>query len=188
MSNCAASCTSVRSPLIAAIATFALKADVWFRRGLLLMLSPDSRANLARCQAEAPLIALCRFPKPALRSVHHYPNSGAGLAPQGDVRHRRDATCSVPRLDRRSFGAGPNESLRSVWIDPVRSDDGSGARLILAPRHLASDHVRHHLVAHKAQSGARRTDPKGHFQLDANYCGLLGWGFCGRTRDLSGVS
>src|SRR5262249_7588892 len=66
MSNCSASCTSVRSPLIAAIATFALKADVWFRRGLLLMLSPDSRANLARCQAEAPLIALCRFPKPAL--------------------------------------------------------------------------------------------------------------------------
>src|SRR5262249_54789231 len=65
-SNCSASCTSVRSPLIAAIATFALKADVWFRRGLLLMLSPDSRANLARCQAEAPLIALCRFPKPAL--------------------------------------------------------------------------------------------------------------------------
>src|SRR5262249_8362068 len=45
MSNCSASCTSVRSPLIAAIATFALKADVWFRRGLLLMLSPDSRAK-----------------------------------------------------------------------------------------------------------------------------------------------
>jgi hypothetical protein len=31
--------------LIAAIATFALKADAWFRRGLLLMLSPDSRAK-----------------------------------------------------------------------------------------------------------------------------------------------
>jgi hypothetical protein len=30
------------------------------------MLSPDSRANLARCQAEAPLIALSRFPKPSL--------------------------------------------------------------------------------------------------------------------------
>src|SRR6266446_1826708 len=70
MSNCSASCTSVRSPLIAAIATFALKADEWFRRGLLLMLSPDSRANLARCQAEAPLIALCRFPKPALCIGH----------------------------------------------------------------------------------------------------------------------
>src|SRR5215831_6581950 len=39
------------------------------RRGLLLMLSPDSRANLARCQAEAPLIALCRFPKPALCEI-----------------------------------------------------------------------------------------------------------------------
>jgi hypothetical protein len=37
-----------------------LKADAWFRRLLLLMLSPDSRANPARCQAEAPLIALCR--------------------------------------------------------------------------------------------------------------------------------
>src|SRR5215469_5890020 len=45
MSNCSASCTSVRSPLIAAIATFALKADAWFRRGLLLMLSPGSRAK-----------------------------------------------------------------------------------------------------------------------------------------------
>jgi hypothetical protein len=31
---------------IAAFATFALKADVCFRRGLLLMLPPDSRANL----------------------------------------------------------------------------------------------------------------------------------------------
>src|SRR6516162_8955285 len=71
MSYCSASCTSVRSPLIAAIATFALKADVWFRRGLLLMLSPDSRANLVRCQAEAPLIALCRFPKPALLARGH---------------------------------------------------------------------------------------------------------------------
>ena len=60
-SNCPASRTSVRSPLIAAIATFALKADVWFRRGLLLMLFPDLRANLARRQAEAPPIALCRF-------------------------------------------------------------------------------------------------------------------------------
>jgi hypothetical protein len=33
------------------------------------MLSPDSRANFARRQAEAPLIALCRFPKPALSSI-----------------------------------------------------------------------------------------------------------------------
>jgi hypothetical protein len=40
---------------MAASATFALKAGVWFRRGLLLIISPDSRANLARRQAETPL-------------------------------------------------------------------------------------------------------------------------------------
>src|SRR5215470_13341636 len=33
-SNCSANCASVRSPLIAASATFALNAGVWFRRGL----------------------------------------------------------------------------------------------------------------------------------------------------------
>src|SRR6516165_12564237 len=81
MSYCSASCTSVRSPLIAAIATFALKADVWFRRGLLLMLSPDSRANLVRCQAEAPLIALCRFPKPAL-TIKYSKRENIGLVPE----------------------------------------------------------------------------------------------------------
>src|SRR5215471_16966804 len=43
-SNCSASCASVRSPLIAAIATFALKAGVWFRRGRRFMVSPDSQA------------------------------------------------------------------------------------------------------------------------------------------------
>src|SRR5262249_40944471 len=67
--------------LIAAIATFALKADAWFRRGLLRMLSPDSRANLARCQAEAPLIALCRLPKPALSSPRQSNAANYGNAP-----------------------------------------------------------------------------------------------------------
>src|SRR5207302_6975877 len=33
---------NVRSPLMAASATFALKAGVWFRRGRLVMVSPDS--------------------------------------------------------------------------------------------------------------------------------------------------
>src|SRR5260370_42149196 len=53
---------------MAASATFALKAGVWFRRARLLIVSPDSRANLARRQAETPLIALFRFPEPALIS------------------------------------------------------------------------------------------------------------------------
>src|SRR5206468_7199841 len=58
---------SVRSPFTAASATFALKAGVWFRRARLVIVSPDSRDNLARRQAETPLIALCRFPEPALK-------------------------------------------------------------------------------------------------------------------------
>jgi hypothetical protein len=52
--------------LTAASATFALKAGVWFRRARLVIVSPDSRDNLVRRQAETPLIALCRFPEPAL--------------------------------------------------------------------------------------------------------------------------
>jgi hypothetical protein len=38
---------------------------VWFRRARLLIVSPDSRANLARRQAETPLIAPFRFAGPA---------------------------------------------------------------------------------------------------------------------------
>src|SRR5690349_9703866 len=55
----------VRSPLMAARATFALKAGEWFRRGRLLMVSPV-HGDYCRIQAEIPLIALCRFPGPAL--------------------------------------------------------------------------------------------------------------------------
>jgi hypothetical protein len=39
---------------------------VWFRRARLLIVSPDSRANLARRQAETPLIASFRLVGPAL--------------------------------------------------------------------------------------------------------------------------
>src|SRR6266511_2467905 len=43
------------------------------------MLSPDSRANFARRQAEAPLIALCRFPKPSLTNgLYNVTISGYG--------------------------------------------------------------------------------------------------------------
>jgi hypothetical protein len=41
-----------------------LKAAEWFRRGRLFMISPV-RGDYRRCQAEIPLIALCRFPGPA---------------------------------------------------------------------------------------------------------------------------
>src|SRR6202795_4464381 len=51
---------------MAASATLALKAGVWFRRGRLFIVSPDSLAQRARCQAETPLIVLFRFLRPAL--------------------------------------------------------------------------------------------------------------------------
>ena len=51
---------------MAAKATFALKPGVWFRRGLLLIVSPELLAYIARCQADAPLIVLSEFPGPPL--------------------------------------------------------------------------------------------------------------------------
>jgi hypothetical protein len=53
---------------MAASATLALKAGVWFRRGLLLMISPV-RGYHRRYQAETPLIGLFKFASPALTSV-----------------------------------------------------------------------------------------------------------------------
>jgi hypothetical protein len=43
-----------------------LKAGVWFRRGRLFIVSPDSRAYRARRQAEIPLSVLFKFASPAL--------------------------------------------------------------------------------------------------------------------------
>jgi hypothetical protein len=64
-SNSCASSLTVFSPLIAANATFALKAGLWFRRDRLLMLSPDL-GILGRRQAESPLSTLFKFPEPPL--------------------------------------------------------------------------------------------------------------------------
>src|SRR3954471_12225988 len=50
---------------MAARATFALKAGVWFRRGRLFMVSPV-HGDYRRCQAETPLIDLFKFAEPAL--------------------------------------------------------------------------------------------------------------------------
>jgi hypothetical protein len=47
--------------LMAESATFALKAGVWFRRGRLLIVSPDLLGTACPLsQAETPLIVLCR--------------------------------------------------------------------------------------------------------------------------------
>jgi hypothetical protein len=48
------------STLIAAIPTVALKAGLWFRRGLFVMLSPD-HGSLRGVQAEFPLIQVVQI-------------------------------------------------------------------------------------------------------------------------------
>ena len=53
---------SVCSPLMAARATFALKAGVCVRRNRLLMASPDPRAHRARRQVETHLASRTDFP------------------------------------------------------------------------------------------------------------------------------
>ena len=87
---------------MAASATFALKAGVWFLRGRLLMVSPDSRAHLARRQAEIPLIVLFKIAEPALSDRRH----GLVRAPDSRVAavgHNGD------RLLHRGFGGSAGE-------------------------------------------------------------------------------
>jgi hypothetical protein len=49
------------------------------------MISPDSRAQRARCQAEIPPIALCRFPGPAL------PSARSRLVNTPELKEQRNA-------------------------------------------------------------------------------------------------
>src|SRR5437868_3386276 len=103
---------------MAASATFAMKAGVWFRRARLLIVSPDSRANLARRQAEIPLIALFRFPEPALSMVaaafkaspsDHYTvyrdGSGWHAAAESELGQPTHALVARIQLDRAPGGA-----------------------------------------------------------------------------------
>ncbi|MGB8608844.1 hypothetical protein, partial [Bradyrhizobium sp.] len=75
---------------MAASATFALKAGVWFRRGRLFIVSPDSLAQRARCQAETPLIVSFRFLRPALLTA-----ASATFALKAGVWFRRGRLCMV---------------------------------------------------------------------------------------------
>src|SRR3954467_13249343 len=64
-SYCCANSASVFSPLMAARATFALKAGAWVRRIRLAIVAPDLRHS-RRSQAELPLIDLSEFGRPPL--------------------------------------------------------------------------------------------------------------------------
>src|SRR5450755_4303092 len=69
---------------MAARATLALKAGVWLRRGLLLIVSPV-RGYHRRYQAETPLIDLFKFASPALRALA----ADRRRAGHGSRAHRR---------------------------------------------------------------------------------------------------
>jgi hypothetical protein len=94
---------------MAASATLALKAGVWFRRGRLFIVSPDSLAQRARCQAETPLIVLFRFLRPALKLK--------------DDAHRKVLLRSVVVVAQRGLGAAPDgvaECAPNVLTFPSR--------------------------------------------------------------------
>jgi hypothetical protein len=59
-SYCCANSASVFSPLMAAKATFVLKAEAWVQRIRLAIVAPDLRHS-RRSQAELPLIDLSEF-------------------------------------------------------------------------------------------------------------------------------
>src|SRR5271166_541389 len=71
-SYCCANSASVFSPLMAASATFALKAGAWVRRDRSVMVVPDPR-HPRRSQAEIPLIGLSEFGRPPLCCNQHHP-------------------------------------------------------------------------------------------------------------------
>src|SRR3954449_10564979 len=66
-SNCCANSASVFSPLMAANATFALKAGACVRRVRFVIVAPDPRHS-RRSQAEFPLNELSEFGQPPLRT------------------------------------------------------------------------------------------------------------------------
>jgi hypothetical protein len=102
-----------------------LKAGVWFRRARLLIVSPDSRANFARRQAETPLIAPFRLAGPALSAdtafpksswrVHHGGRSRSASCEARTVLH--DFNVSADRF----LTAGGYGSINRGEISPVGS-------------------------------------------------------------------
>src|SRR5438105_4033132 len=111
---------------MAASATFALKAGVWFRRARLLIVSPDSRVNLARRQAETPLIPLFRFLRPALlNAFFSTPAEGIdnseqlALALATRSRYLRDYLGEELVRQHRERAEGPLYGLFEIFRDQV---------------------------------------------------------------------
>ena len=138
-SYCWASSASVFSPLMAATATFALKAGLWFRRGRLVMVAPRSlgnHADLARTFHSAPLFKILRATSDADALVLAGPAIAGGDALNPIYRVGGWALGAVAP-DKRWTGAGiveihptdNREALRRVSRDPRHFADPSSREL-----------------------------------------------------------
>jgi hypothetical protein len=122
---------------MAANATFALNAGVWFRRGRLVMGSPDPRQSRRR-QAEYPLIELSKFPKPALT-----------------VSGQRGAVEAI--VD--PFGAAADEAGHHI----ADFQQGAVFKTILRPRHIADNGENTHIEFTRNSQGEFTTDNRNPF-------------------------
>src|ERR1039458_8999297 len=93
---------------MAASATLALKAGVWFRRGLLLIVSPV-RGHHRRSQAETPLIDLFKFASPALNPGSHRWDCQDSVLPERRLRYQ---------LNKRHMQSPPAER-NAAFIPPM---------------------------------------------------------------------
>jgi hypothetical protein len=96
-----------------------LKAGEWFRRGRLLMVSPV-HGDYRRYQAETPLIALSKFPRPALSILEAIENalSAAEQERSGLTRRVEDALARAAV----TIGNGTDEYLERDALDSHHQD------------------------------------------------------------------
>src|SRR4029078_6294535 len=115
------------------------------------------------------------------------PDSRVLRALQGAVRHHRDATRAVLRLDQGFVGAGPDQRVQSVRAASLRSVAGSRDRPFPDDRRVAPHHGLHHVGADEAEPGTAGSCPAEDVRLDAGVLHLPACGLPGRARDLLGV-
>src|SRR5215207_3483838 len=109
--------TGTPGHLMAANATFALKAGSWLRRARLVILAPDPR-HPRRSQADFPLIGLSEFPRPLLPDGFADPRRGGGRRGRG--HDGADARAGA----RQGAGALPVADQPLVWPEAIAQREG----------------------------------------------------------------
>ena len=112
---------------------------------------------------------------------------GILLALQGAVRHHRNASCAVLRLDQGFVGAGSDQFVQPVRAAALRSDAVAAVRALPRARHLADHHGHHDVVPDEAEPDAAGSDPENDLRLDALDLHLHAGRLPGRARDLLGL-